>query len=98
MSAIDENRPHLRRLPMSTTIHSSRPLDVYWSELRRRAFRLSVALVATIGEMPFLEHLEDYRQGLQLNDRLADAHLGLALVSLAGGDGKEALKRAKKPF
>src|SRR5437762_14112444 len=48
---------------MSTTaIHSNRPFDLYWTELRRRMFRLSVALAATIGEMPFLEHLEELRK------------------------------------
>jgi sec-independent protein translocase protein TatC len=47
---------------MSTTaIHSTRPFNLYWSELRRRAFRLSVAIAATFGEMGFLEHLEELR-------------------------------------
>jgi hypothetical protein len=49
-------------MAMSTTaIHSTRPFDLYWTELRRRAFRLSVALAATLGEMGFLEHLEELR-------------------------------------
>jgi sec-independent protein translocase protein TatC len=45
----------------TTTIHHNRPFDLYWSELRRRALRLSVAVAAAIGEMPFLEHLEELR-------------------------------------
>jgi len=46
----------------TTAIHSTRVFDLSWAELRRRAFRLSVAVAATIGEMPFLEHLEELRR------------------------------------
>jgi sec-independent protein translocase protein TatC len=47
---------------MSTTaIHSSRPFDSFWREVRRRTFQLFVALAATLSEMPFLEHLEELR-------------------------------------
>jgi sec-independent protein translocase protein TatC len=50
---------------MSTVaLHSTRPFDLYWNELRRRAFRLTVALAAAFGEMPFLEHLEELRTRL----------------------------------
>jgi sec-independent protein translocase protein TatC len=48
---------------MSTTaIYSSRPFGFYWNELRRRTFQLFVAVAATLGEMPFLEHLEELRE------------------------------------
>jgi sec-independent protein translocase protein TatC len=46
---------------MSTVIQSTRPLNWYWNELRHRTFRLCVAVGATIGQMPFLEHLEELR-------------------------------------
>ena len=50
---------------MSTVaVQSTRPFDVYWTELRRRAFRLSVTMAAVVGEMPFLEHLEELRTRL----------------------------------
>jgi hypothetical protein len=39
-----------------------------------------------------------YRQALRYNEKQAEAHLGLALVSLAEGDRKEALKHAKQAF
>jgi sec-independent protein translocase protein TatC len=45
----------------TTVIHSTRPFDFYWADLRRRALRLSVAIAAAVGEMPFLEHLEELR-------------------------------------
>lgn len=45
----------------TTTIPSGRPFDWSWSEFRRRTFRLSVAIAATLSEMPFLEHLEELR-------------------------------------
>ena len=48
---------------MSTSaIHSTRPLDSFWSELRRRIFQSFVAIAATFSEMPFLEHLEELRE------------------------------------
>jgi sec-independent protein translocase protein TatC len=47
---------------MSTTaMPSPRPLDRYWNELRHRTFRVLVAIAATLGEMSFLEHLEELR-------------------------------------
>jgi len=39
-----------------------------------------------------------YRQALRYNDKLADAYVGLALVSLAQNDRQEALKQAKRAF
>src|SRR5215467_8065052 len=45
----------------TATIHSTRPFDHYWAQLRRLAFRFSVAVAAVVGEMPFLEHLEELR-------------------------------------
>jgi sec-independent protein translocase protein TatC len=47
---------------MSTTLIQSRhPFELYWDELRRRTFQLFVAVAAALGEMPFLEHLEELR-------------------------------------
>lgn len=47
---------------MSTSaIHSPRPLNWYWRELRSWLFRLLVAIGATLDEKPFLEHLEELR-------------------------------------
>ena len=39
-----------------------------------------------------------YRQALRYNDKLPDAYVGLALVSLAQNDRAEALKQAKRAF
>jgi tetratricopeptide (TPR) repeat protein len=39
-----------------------------------------------------------YRQALRYNDKLADAYVGLALVSLAQNDRQEAFKQAKRAF
>jgi sec-independent protein translocase protein TatC len=57
----------------TTTIHSNRPFDLYWSELRRRAFHLFVAFGAMLDEMPFLDHLQELR------DRILKS-----LVAIAG--------------
>jgi sec-independent protein translocase protein TatC len=47
---------------MSTTaIHSGRALDWFWNELRHRTVRLLVGIAATLGDMSFLEHLEELR-------------------------------------
>lgn len=45
----------------TTTIHSSRPFDSFWGELRHRTLQIFAAIVAIIGEMSFLDHLEELR-------------------------------------
>src|SRR5581483_1721980 len=40
---------------------SPRPFQSSWNELRYRALRLFAVLAAVLGEMPFLEHLEELR-------------------------------------
>jgi sec-independent protein translocase protein TatC len=45
----------------STTFQSRYPLTLPFKELRRRAFQLMVAIGAALGEMGFLEHLEELR-------------------------------------